>query len=125
VATSDALYVVDDWISEHYFIADDKSGTFTARARTLMDSWRTAGEEDPHWRSPRERYTGSRAALVSQLAALQAEAAAVDGNASPAQRREVLAEVSIECADTFRTLLGYQDPAADGGTPVIERWDVR
>ena len=69
MAVSDALYVVDDWISEHYFIADDKSGTFTARARTLMDSWRTAGEEDPHWRSPRERYTGSRAVLVSQLAA--------------------------------------------------------
>ena len=89
MATSDALYVVEDWISEHYFIADDKSGTFTARARCpRWTGWRTAGEEDPHWRSPRERFTSSRTALVSRLLDLQADAAALSRTVAPPQRRE-------------------------------------
>src|SRR5699024_1368585 len=86
VATSDVLYVVEDLISEHYCIADDKSSTFTARARSLMDTWRTAGDEDPHWRSPRERFTSSRTALVAQLVAHQAEAASLSGSTTPIER---------------------------------------
>ena len=50
MAISDALYVVEDWISEHYFTSDDASKTFTARAKALTQQWRTMGEEDPDWR---------------------------------------------------------------------------
>ncbi|MGO2314023.1 MAG: restriction endonuclease [Brachybacterium tyrofermentans] len=124
MAASDALYVVEDWISEHYFIADDKSGTFTARARALLDGWRTAGEDDPTWRSPRERFTSSRTALVSRLLALQADAAALSPTATVSERRELLAEPSTASAEALRTILGYQDEPASGGDPVIERWDV-
>ena len=122
MAASDALYVVEDWISEHYFIADDKSGTFTARTRALMDEWRTTGEEEPGWRSPRDRFTGSRAALVSRFVALQGEAAALPTTATVQERRDALAEASVACAEELRTILGYQDESADG--PVTGRWDV-
>lgn len=122
MATSDALYVVEDWISEHYFIADDKSGTFTARTRALMDEWRTTGEEEPTWRSPRDRFTGSRAALVSRLVALQGEAAALPPAATVQERRDALAEASVDCAEELRTILGYQEESADG--PTTSRWDV-
>lgn len=125
MAASDALYVVEDWISEHYFIADDKSGTFTARTRALLDTWRTAGEEDPQWRSPRERFTSSRRALVSRLLSLQADAAALDPRATLAERRELLAGGSVANADALRTILGYQDEPAPGETPIIGRWDVQ
>lgn len=125
MAASDALYVVEDWISEHYFIADDKSGTFTARTRALVDTWRTAGEEDPQWRSPRERFTSSRRALVSRLLSLQADAAALDPRATLAERRELLAGGSVANADALRTILGYQEEPATGGASVIERWDVQ
>src|SRR5699024_7092014 len=89
-----------------------------------MDSWRTAGDEDPDWRSPPERFTSPRSALVAQLVALQAEAAALSGSTTPMERREALAEASVASADALRTILGYQDPPAGGGTPIIERWDV-
>lgn len=122
MAASDALYVVEDWISEHYFIADDKSGTFTARTRALMDEWRTTGEEEATWRSPRDRFTGSRAALVSRFVALQGEAAALPPAATVQERRDALAEASVACAEELRTILGYQDESAGG--PVTGRWDV-
>lgn len=125
MAASDALYVVEDWISEHYFIADDKSGTFTARTRALLEEWRTIGEDDPAWRSPRERFTSSRNALVSRLLALQADAAAPSPTATITERRELLADPSIASADALRTILGYQDEPENGGGPVIERWDVQ
>ena len=126
MAASDALYVVEDWISEHYFIADDKSGTYTARTRALMDEWRTTGEAEPTWRSPRDRFTGSRAALVSRFVALQADAAALPLDAPLHERREALAVASVACADQLRTILGFQDEAADGAVadPATGRWDV-
>src|SRR5699024_11681755 len=110
--------------SEHSFIAKDRSVPFTSRHRPLKDTWRTAGDEDPDWRSPRERFTSSRTALVAQLVALQAEAASLSGSTTPIARREALAEASVATADALRTILGYQDPPADGDTPIIERWDV-
>src|SRR5699024_8709021 len=144
VAISDALYVVEDWISEHYFTSDDPSKTFTARTKALMQEWRTAGEEDPHWRSPRERFTAARNGLVSRLLALQADAAELTASAQAAERRELLGERSVALADELRTILGYTDgpvgeegpadgdlavgaaadgdPAADGDRP--GRWDV-
>ncbi|HLR43825.1 MAG TPA: DNA methyltransferase, partial [Brevibacterium sp.] len=129
---------------EHYFTSDDPSKTFTARTKALMQEWRTAGEEDPHWRSPRERFTAARNGLVSRLLALQADAAELTASAQAAERRELLGERSVALADELRTILGYTDgpvgeegpadgdlavgaaadgdPAADGDRP--GRWDV-
>lgn len=122
MAISDALYVVEDWISEHYFTSDDASKTFTARTKALMQEWRSTGEDDPDWRSPRERFTSARTGLVSRLLELQADAAALPENAHPDQRRELLGERSIAFADELRTILGYTVDTGDEAAP--GRWDV-
>jgi len=122
VAISDALYVVEDWISEHYFTSDDASKTFTARTKALMQEWRATGEDDPDWRSPRERFTAARNGLVSRLLELQADAASLPENAHPDQRRELLGERSVALADELRTILGYTDDTGDEAAP--GRWDV-
>ena len=122
MAISDALYVVDDWISEHYFTSDDASKTFTARTKALMQEWRSTGEDDPDWRSPRERFTSARTGLVSRLLELQADAAALPETARPDQRRELLGERSVALADELRTILGYTDDTGDEAAP--GRWDV-
>src|SRR5699024_775321 len=128
VAISDALYVVEDWISEHYFTSDDASKTFTARTKALMQEWRSTGEDDPDWRSPRERFTSDRTGLVSRLLELQADAAALPETAHPDQRRELLGERSVAFADELRTILGYTDDTDDTGDTGDEaapgRWDV-
>ncbi|WP_443358804.1 restriction endonuclease [Brachybacterium tyrofermentans] len=90
-----------------------------------MDDWRTTGEDDPAWRSPRERFTSSRNALVSRLLALQADAAALSPTATITERRELLADPSIASVEALRTILGYQEEPANGGDPVMERWDVQ
>src|SRR5699024_7068685 len=122
VAISDALYVVEDWISEHYFTSDDASKTFTARTKALMQEWRSTGEDDPDWRSPRERFTSARNGFVSRLLELQADAAALPATAHPDQRREVLGERSVAFADELRTILGYTVDTGDEAAP--GRWDV-
>ena len=122
MAISDALYVVEDWISEHYFTADDASKTFAARTKALIQQWRTLGEEDPDWRSPRERFTAARNGLVSRLLDLQADAAALPQSAHTDERRELLGERSVAFADELRTVLGFTDGADDNASP--GRWDV-
>ena len=126
MAISDALYVVEDWISEHYFTSDDASRTFTARAKALTQQWRTMGEEDPDWRSPRERFTAARTALVSRLLDLQADAADLPETTHPDERRELLGERSVALADELRAILGYTDSPADdaAGDTAPGRWDV-
>nr|WP_276549948.1 DNA methyltransferase [Brachybacterium muris] len=116
------MYVVEDWISEHYFTSDDASKTFTARTKALMQEWRSTGEDDPDWRSPRERFTSARTGLVSRLLELQADAAALPETAHPDQRRELLGERSVALADELRTILGYTDDTGDEAAP--GRWDV-
>nr|WP_281507864.1 restriction endonuclease [Brachybacterium sp. Marseille-Q7125] len=119
------MYVVEDWISEHYFTSDDASKTFTARTKALMQEWRSTGKDDPDWRSPRERFTAARTGLVSRLLELQADAAALPATAHPDQRREVLRERSVAVADELRTILGYTDDTDGTGDDAAPgRWDV-
>ncbi|MGP5412088.1 restriction endonuclease [Brachybacterium paraconglomeratum] len=122
MAISDALYVVEDWISEHYFTSDDASKTFTARTKALMQEWRSTGEDDPTWRSPRERFTSARNGLVSRLLELQADAASLPEIARPDERRELLGERSVALADEIRTILGFTVDADDDASR--GRWDV-
>ena len=89
MATSDALYVVEDWISEHYFTSDDKSGTFAARAKLLLEETEGHRGRGPDWRSPRDRFTSARTDLVSRLVDLQADAASLSGSTGSAGRRDL------------------------------------
>ena len=119
MATSDALYIVEDWISEHYFVSDDKSGTFAARAKELLDAWRKESAEEPEYTSPRERFTAHNSALISRLVDLQAEEAALPASASGRDRRQLLGERSEQLSDLLRWTLGYTDE-----TGAAEQWDV-
>ena len=115
MATSDALYIVEDWISEHYFVSDDKSGTFAARAKELLDAWRKESAEEPEYTSPRERFTAHNSALISRLVDLQAEEAALPASASGRDRRQLLGERSEQLSDLLRWTLGYTDETGEIG----------
>ncbi|MGP5008398.1 restriction endonuclease [Brachybacterium tyrofermentans] len=117
--TSDALVVVDDWISEYYFTSDDASGNFVARTKKLMAAWKQQSEELPDWRSPLAKFTAERARLVSTLIGLHDDASAIPDGAGIERRREVLGQGSRDHADKLRSLLGFTD---DSGRPVA--WDV-
>ena len=117
--TSDALVIVDDWISEHYFTSDDKSGTFLARTRDLVADWKKQGEDQPGWQSPLARFTATRSRLISMLLALHDAAEALPEGADVHTRRGAIGDGSVAFADTLRTVLGYTD---DDGRPVA--WDV-
>ncbi|MCT1996850.1 restriction endonuclease [Brachybacterium muris] len=117
--TSDALVIVDDWISEHYFTSDDKSGTFLARTRDLVAEWKKQGEDQPGWQSPLARFTATRSRLISMLLALHDAAEALPEGADAHTRRGVIGDGSVAFADTLRTVLGYTD---EDGRPIA--WDV-
>lgn len=122
MAISDALYVVEDWISEHYFTSDDPSKTFGARTKALMAEWSSTAADDPDWRSPRERFTSDRTGLVNRLLELQADAAALPAAVHSSERRALLGARSVALADEIRTILGFADGQVTAGSP--GRWDV-
>lgn len=105
--TSDALVVVNEWISEFYFTADETSGTFLAATRNLVKQWKEESEGSPAGQSPLERFTSSRQSLLSQLIDLHARAAELDPSATDRQRRESLARPSAAVAERLRTVLGF------------------
>ncbi|GAA1764388.1 Eco57I restriction-modification methylase domain-containing protein [Kocuria aegyptia] len=105
--TSDALVVVNDWISEFYFTADETSGTFLAATKNLVKQWREDAENSPAEQSPLERFTSSRQSLLSQLIDLHARAAELDPSAADRQRRDALARPSAAVAERLRAVLGF------------------
>lgn len=44
--SSDALVVVNDWISEFYFTADENSRTFLAETKKLVKEWKQEAEDN-------------------------------------------------------------------------------
>ena len=88
--SSDALVVVNDWISEFYFTADENSRTFLAETKKLVKEWKQEAEDNESFRSPLERFTSSRQRVLSELIALHAAAAELPENASAQQRRDAL-----------------------------------
>ncbi|WP_315278369.1 Eco57I restriction-modification methylase domain-containing protein [Kocuria carniphila] len=105
--SSDALVVVNDWISEFYFTADENSGTFVGATKNLVKQWKDESENSVSWQSPLERFTGSRQDLLSQLIELHSRAAEVDESATIQQRRDALAHASSDVAERIRTILGF------------------
>ncbi len=66
MATSDALVVVEDWISEHYFTADSRNASFHARVIARRTAWDDSEATD----TVRSRFTRERGRLETDLAAL-------------------------------------------------------
>ncbi len=118
--TSDALVVVNDWISEFYFTADETSGTFLAATKNLVKQWREDAEDSPQEQSPLERFTSARQSLVSQLIDLHARAAELDTSATDRQRREALTRPSAAVAERLRTVLGF-DAVPQRGDGALRR----
>ncbi len=65
MASSDALVVVEDWISEHYFTAESRNESFQAHILARRKEWETTDGD-----STRSRFTAARGRLESDLAAL-------------------------------------------------------
>lgn len=115
---SDALVVVNDWVSEFYFTSDESSGTFLAAVKSAVKQWETDEADDPQHRSPLSRVTAERQHLLSQLIALHSQANELGEQASPAQRREALGTASEDAAAAWRTVLGYDDLPQTGAAPL-------
>ena len=101
MADSDALIVVEDWISEHYFTTDARKESYLARTLDRVKDWKDADHE-----TTRARFTQARASLTTRLAALYAEV-------------ETEAEgVHVDAADAraihadLLRILGYEEPGA-------------
>ncbi|WP_316668299.1 Eco57I restriction-modification methylase domain-containing protein [uncultured Propionibacterium sp.] len=65
MATSDALVVVEDWISEHFFTSDSAKGSFHKLVTDRHRQWKAA--DGP---TPLSRFTAARADLLKAIAGL-------------------------------------------------------
>lgn len=119
MAASDALVVVNDWVSEFYFTADENKGTFRKATLDLVKAWKDESE-DTEWRSPLDRFTASRQSLLSSLISLHATVANVEEGASAQRRRAALAEASSAFAQQLREILAF-DQAPHRGDGAL-RW---
>lgn len=68
MADSDALLVVEDWISEHFFTTDARKESYVSRVLDRVKEWRDA--EHPTTKS---RFTAERSKLATAMAALYAD----------------------------------------------------
>ncbi|TNC16613.1 class I SAM-dependent DNA methyltransferase [Georgenia sp. 311] len=66
MATSDALIVGEDWISEHYFTTDATKESFQAKVLERRKQW----QADKDAGTVRTRFTAARRVLLDRLAAL-------------------------------------------------------
>jgi len=97
MATSDALVVVEDWISEHYFTAEAKAETFHAKVVARRKEWDAADADGLE--TPRSRFLAVRRSLETDLADLYED----EGERSASQPADTAA-----VNDTVRKVLGYR-----------------
>ena len=69
MATSDALVVVEDWISEHFFTSDSTKESFHKEVVDRHKQWKA--EESA---TPLSRFTSTRSALLTAVSALYDDA---------------------------------------------------
>lgn len=74
MATSDALIVVEDWISEHFFTSESPHESFHGLVTDRLKQWRAA--EAP---TPLSRFTARRAEIMRALAGLYDDTDGLDG----------------------------------------------
>ncbi|GEP27809.1 class I SAM-dependent DNA methyltransferase [Cryobacterium levicorallinum] len=97
MATSDAIIIGEDWISEHYFTTDAKSESFQSEAVKLRKTWDEAKAEGHA--TVRSRFLEARGTLETAMANLAESPTAVTG-----------------IYTTLRRVLGYE-----GGTSSVDR----
>lgn len=107
MAASDALIIVEDWISEHYFTSDEKSGTYLARVRDVVKQWKDDGGP-----SPLTRFTSRRTELLELL--LRVQSLASSGTNSRREDDE-LAEASLAVARFVLFIAGF---TTEEGEPI-------
>jgi len=112
MASSDALIVGEDWISEHYFTTDAKSESFQARVAERRKAWDEDAANDAS--TIRSRFTAARRKLAATIADLLAR--------QPGEANADLPELYHD----LRGILGYDSgeftqkrvgPAVFVGTP--------
>ncbi|WP_236082076.1 hypothetical protein [Acidipropionibacterium jensenii] len=112
MASSDALRVVEDWISEHYFTSDAANETFHKRVVDRRKEW-DAAEEPTSW----SRLTAARGELLAAMSALYPDATSgetlTNGDAAGPQHQPTLVDDDLRDAaanlyTALRTVLGYQ-----------------
>lgn len=107
MAASDALIIVEDWISEHYFTSDEKSGTYLARVRDVVKQWKDDGGP-----SPLTRFTSRRTELLELL--LRVQSLASSGTNSRREEDE-LAETSLAVSRFVLFIAGF---TTEEGEPI-------
>jgi len=108
MASSDALLVTNDWISEFYFTADQSSGTFLAAVKNLVKEWKAEAEDGSGWVSPLDRFTSKRQRLLSELITLHSDVQEIPEDAPVALRRAKLADGSTAIAEELREMFDYR-----------------
>jgi hypothetical protein len=99
MATSDALIVGEDWISEHYFTTDAKSESFQAKVTERRKAWDEDGASGAL--TVRSRFVAARGRLGTSIADLLAGQPGVSDGTLPelyAELRQVLGYDSGEYA---------------------------
>lgn len=99
MADSDALIVVEDWISEHYFTTDARKESFLGRVLDRVKAWKES--ETPTTRS---RFTSARSRLATDLAALYSYLEQRSDIDEPADALDIHAHL--------RGILGFDEPGA-------------
>lgn len=83
MATSDALVVVEDWISEHFFTSDSPRESFHKLVLDRHKQWRAADSS-----TPLSRFTAARPELLRAIAGLYGDGGAGDEENDPERARE-------------------------------------
>ena len=125
MATSDALVVGEDWISEHYVTTDATKESFLARVLERRKEWEALEKPaDPRTApvaTPRSRFRAERSRLEALLAALAAAEESTTGAALEATAeldalmREILGFASAEYRLTERGPVTLVRPVGDEG----------
>lgn len=125
MATSDALVVGEDWISEHYVTTDATKESFLARVLERRKEWEALEKPaDPRTApvaTPRSRFRAERSRLEALLAALAAAEESTTGAALEATAeldalmREILGFASAEYRLTEHGPVTLVRPVGDEG----------
>ncbi len=104
MAASDALRVVEEFVSEHYFTSDAASETFHKRVLDRRKAW--DGSDEP---TSRSRITSSRGELLTLIAALYPNATSGEAsdNGHQVMIDDSLRPKAAEVNQRLRQLLGF------------------
>jgi hypothetical protein len=95
---TDAILVVGEWISEHYFTTDAKSESFTARVLARRKDWDSRKDAG----TPRTRLIAARQTLLSTFATLTHDAETATTSAVNAQVAAILGYDAVGLASERR-----------------------